>query len=342
MIDVDGLSASLGDDAPAGPNLEYDLEFQALETAAREKPDQEFGKGNVIAGEDANWAEVRELALRLGARTRDLRVAVFLARALTRLDGLAGLANGLELVAALVERLWEQVHPQPDADDPNDYTMRMNALMVLTDAAALVRDIRRATFMTTRMGGTVSVRQVEVGLGIAEKGDSNEEPLPRAQIEGMLREAAAEGMTNGAKAALAALDRIAAALKEKVDVHQRVDLRPLAARLSPLAAFFSEVVPQAVEEPVVAEQPQAPGQSGTAPAPAPAPPGEIRSRDDVIRVLGKVCDYLESNEPTNPAPLLIRRAQKLMTMSFVDILRDVAPEGVASISKIAGLPGEGQ
>jgi len=342
VIDVDGLSASLGDDAPAGPNLEYDLEFQALETAAREKPDQEFGKGNVIAGEDANWAEVRDLALRLGARTRDLRVAVLLTRALTRLEGLTGLAHGLELVAALVERLWEQVHPQPDAEDPNDHTMRMNALMVLADAAAMLRDVRRATFMTTRVGGTVSVRQVEVGLGLAEKGASDEEPLPRVQIEGMLREAAAEGLTNGARAALAALDRIAAALKEKVDVHQRVDLRPLAARLSPLAAFFSEVVPQAVEENVVTEEAQAQGQAHSVAPAAPAAPGELRNRDDVIRMLGRICEYLERSEPTNPAPLLIRRAQKLMTMSFVDILRDVAPEGVASVSKIAGLPGDGQ
>jgi len=63
-----------------------------------------------------------------------------------------------------------------------------------------------------------------------------------------------------------------------------------------------------------------------------------RSPQDVVDLLGRICDYLERNEPTNPAPLLIRRAQRLMTMNFVDILRDVAPEGVAAISRIAGLP----
>ena len=64
--------------------------------------------------------------------------------------------------------------------------------------------------------------------------------------------------------------------------------------------------------------------------------GDIRSRDDVIRVLTKVSEYLERNEPTNPAPLLIRRAQRLMTMSFVDIMKEMAPEGMDSLTKIAG------
>ncbi len=67
--------------------------------------------------------------------------------------------------------------------------------------------------------------------------------------------------------------------------------------------------------------------------------GEIRSRDDALRLLDKVSEFLERNEPTNPAPLLIRRARRLMTMSFVDIMREMAPEGMDSIEKIAGPTG---
>lgn len=340
MIDVDALSAPLAEDAPAGPNLEYDAEFQALETAAREKPDQEFGKGNVIAGEDADWKAARDLALNLAYRTRDLRVAVLLTRALTRLEGLQGLARGLELVAALLERAWEHVHPQPDPEDPNDQMMRMNVLMALADAETLGRDIRRAIFMTTRVGGAISVRQVEVAIGAVERATSDDEPVARSQLEGMLREAAAEGLTNGARDALAALERVSEVLKQKVDVQQRVDLKALAARLRPLAAFFDQVAPGAAGENAMDEAGQSEAQ-GTDSV-AVAAPGEIRGRQDVVLILDRVCEFLERSEPTNPAPLLIRRAQRLMTMSFVDILRDVAPEGVASISKIAGLPEEGK
>src|SRR5262249_658767 len=44
----------------------------------------------------------------------------------------------------------------------------------------------------------------------------------------------------------------------------------------------------------------------------PAVVGEIRSRDDAVRMLELVCNYLERNEPSNPAPLFIRRAQRLI------------------------------
>lgn len=57
-------------------------------------------------------------------------------------------------------------------------------------------------------------------------------------------------------------------------------------------------------------------------------------------MLEKVCDYLERNEPTNPAPLLIRRAKRLMTKNFVEILKDLAPDSVAQVEKIAGLDKE--
>ena len=49
-----------------------------------------------------------------------------------------------------------------------------------------------------------------------------------------------------------------------------------------------------------------------------------------------MCEWIEHNEPSNPAPLLIRRAQRLMSKSFIDIIRDLAPGGVDEIEKLAG------
>ena len=67
-----------------------------------------------------------------------------------------------------------------------------------------------------------------------------------------------------------------------------------------------------------------------------AAPGSIRTREDVVRTLDRVCDWIEKNEPTNPAPLLIRRAQRLMSKSFLDIIRDLAPDGLSQIENLAG------
>jgi type VI secretion system protein ImpA len=121
-----------------------------------------------------------------------------------------------------------------------------------------------------------------------------------------------------------------------------VDLAPLIQKLRPLAAFHAE----AIGEPITAGAahdaaagPAAGSAAGGATGGAVAGAGaEIRSREDAVRELDRVCMYLERHEPANPAPLLIRRAQRLVQMNFLDILRDLAPEGMSSIEKIAGLP----
>src|SRR5499433_337414 len=64
--------------------------------------------------------------------------------------------------------------------------------------------------------------------------------------------------------------------------------------------------------------------------------GEISSREEAAHVLDLVCAYLERHEPSNPAPLFIRRAQRLMTKNFVDIVRDLLPDSLSSIEKLAG------
>lgn len=68
--------------------------------------------------------------------------------------------------------------------------------------------------------------------------------------------------------------------------------------------------------------------------------GALRTRDDAIKALDKVCEWIELNEPTNPAPLLIRRAQRLMSKNFMDIIRDLVPDGVDQSAKLAGVPND--
>jgi type VI secretion system protein ImpA len=45
-------------------------------------------------------------------------------------------------------------------------------------------------------------------------------------------------------------------------------------------------------------------------------PQSIESREDAIKALQAICAYLERSEPTNPAQLLLRRAERLIDKSF--------------------------
>jgi len=59
--------------------------------------------------------------------------------------------------------------------------------------------------------------------------------------------------------------------------------------------------------------------------------------DEAVRIALEVCDFLERTEPSHPAPLLIRRAARLLDLSFVDIIRDLAPDAAGQIENLGGL-----
>jgi type VI secretion system protein ImpA len=54
-------------------------------------------------------------------------------------------------------------------------------------------------------------------------------------------------------------------------------------------------------------------------------------------VLENVCKFIEQSEPSNPAPLFIRRAQRLLSRSFLEIIQDLAPDSLGQIQKLAGI-----
>ena len=331
MIDVDGLVAPLGEENPCGDNLEYDPEFLALEEAARGKPEREIG-GARIDAEEPDWRDVEQRAVALLSRTRDLRPAMLLTRALTRNDGVRGLAQALEYAARLVDERWDHLHPQLDPEDGNDPIMRVNALSALVDDSGLIRDLRAAQFASAPGVGACTVRDAQVALGLLEAGDQ-QPAFGQSQIEGMLRDGAARGEGNYAQQALDHLRRLVRTLDERTGTAQALDVAPLIYALTPLAKMYASSVGTG-EAGGGAEAGDAAAGAMSAGASA---PGELRSREDAIRLLTKVCEFIERTEPTSPAPLLIRRAQRLMTMNFVDIMREMAPEGIDSISKIAGL-----
>lgn len=335
-LPVDQLLAPLGEAAPCGADLEYDPAFLALEEAARGKPEQQFGD-TVIAPEEPDWRVVYESALDLAGRTRDLRVAVLLARSSARLHGLAGYTSALGLIAGLLERYWDHVFPALDADDNLDPTMRLNALGPLVDAACGLADLRSAQVVSGRMA--LSVRQIELAAGKAEPRSDESVPSQEGVLDAIRAAAAQEpGLPALMKQPQAELQRIDSVLTDKVG-NSGPDLKPLLL----LSRWLANAATQAEAHEADAarvDDSSGPAAEDGVPSGRASVPGALRHRDDVVRTLDRVCEWIEKNEPTNPAPLLIRRAQRLMGKSFMDIIRDLAPDGLSQIETLAGRPDE--
>ena len=67
--------------------------------------------------------------------------------------------------------------------------------------------------------------------------------------------------------------------------------------------------------------------------------GEIQSREDVVRALDKIVDYFNRNEPSSPLPILMTRAKRLVSKSFIEIVRDLAPAGTTEAEALRGVEG---
>jgi type VI secretion system protein ImpA len=63
---------------------------------------------------------------------------------------------------------------------------------------------------------------------------------------------------------------------------------------------------------------------------------QVGSRDDVVRALDQVLAYYAAHEPSSPVPLLVSRAKRLVSMSFLDALKDLAPGGMKELQAVAG------
>jgi type VI secretion system protein ImpA len=328
-LPVDELLAPLSEDAPCGADMEYDPAFLALEEAARGKSEQQFGD-TVIAAQEPDWRVVFEQASELAHRTRDIRLAVLLARSGAHQHGVAMYASALGLIAGLLERYWDKVFPMLDTDDNNDPTMRLNALAPLVDVAAGLADLRNAVVGGGR--SPLTVRQIELAAGKAE-------PLPDETVPTL--DGAVQAVAGLGAEVIAALKqvhaealRIEAVIGDKVGAAQGPELRPLRVLTQTLASVATQAEGGAAAD---TEDGAADGSTGSAQAGGGS--GSLRTREDVIRTLGRVCDWIERNEPANPAPLLIRRAQRLMGMSFLEIIRDLAPAGIDQVENIAGNSG---
>jgi type VI secretion system protein ImpA len=334
IVDVDALLQPVADEAPCGPNLEYDPAFLELEQAALGKPEVQYGD-TITPAAPPEWKQVKKLALALLERSRDLRVATPLLRAVLDLHGPAGFADAIRLIERLLEERWDSLHPQLDPDDGNDPMLRINSLAVLTDAGTVLRELKEAVLIQMPGLGPLTLRILEVASGEAPAAEG-QSALALSSIEAALRDVPPEQLQQATAAlvdAHASAANIEVLLVRQVGSSQSLNLDPLTRVLARARDFLLAAGP-ADEAAAEAETAGAPGAAGAAPRSAIS--GDINSREDVLRMLDKIVAYYARNEPSSPVPLLLERAKRLVPKNFFEIMEDLAPDGMAQLTVISG------
>ncbi|MBU0755710.1 MAG: type VI secretion system protein TssA [Planctomycetes bacterium] len=360
-LDIDGLMQEVSPEDPCGVDLVYDPVFGELERAAQGKPEQQMGE-TFIPPQPPDWSEVKRIAMDLTSRTKDLRVVVYLTRALLNTDGLAGFCDGMNLLRLLLEKHWDGVHPMLDPEDDNDPTMRVNTMISLCDAMTTLKNLQELPLVESRAMGRFSLRDIMTAKGKWEAPASGEgNALPAlSTIEAAFLDCAPEGLQGtekGIHKTIEHAEAVDALFDERVGAELKPDFSPLLAVLKEMKYVLADQmgrrglgetgggeaknVPGAGQEETAAVNIDAP------PADAPpvrqptvSAPGEIRSREDAIRALDGVCAFFKKTEPSSPVPLLLERAKRLVAQDFLSIMRDLAPDGLSQVETISGIRSE--
>ncbi|QQQ03700.1 type VI secretion system protein TssA [Lysobacter enzymogenes] len=330
------LLQPLDGDEPCGPNLEYDPDFQTLEELAEPRPERTLGAGT-IASEPIEWQRIADQADALLQRSKDLRVAVHWCAARLHLDGVAGWAQGVALMRALLEHHWDSVHPRLDPSENDDPTERINAVAGLADNERMLSYLRGARLFRGSHPAHFSLRELRIAQGTLKIDPADAAGLPGlSAMEACLRECPLQELSalDAALAgAIADLGAMADVFGERTSL-SGPDFAALLRELRELRAFVHPALLERDASAAVAEAASA--DDGAATAPAASGRQGIERPEDVRRAIDQICDYYARVEPSSPVPLLLRRAQRLVGLDFAGLMRDLAPDGISQLQVISG------
>ena len=334
------LSAREGDE-PSGENLEYDFDFMQLQIAAQPGEERQAGK-EILAAEDPDFKEVEQQALAILERSHDLRAAVLLASAVLHTKGLKGFAEATAYIRGCLEQFWDTCHPQLDADDDNDPTMRINAVKGLGGADTVLTSLRRAALTGSRTFGKLNLRDIQIGLGELPPPEGQDAQYDRTSIAAAFADTGEDALAEtlaAIRAAQADVKAIEAVFSDQTPGYGP-DLDDLRKMLQQLARHVGDNVATPVEagedddadeDAPVSTYAAAPARSGG------GLPGSVATAQDARVALDRVIDYFKRYEPSSPVPIILERAKRLVGADFMTIMKDMAPGGLDSVMMIGGI-----
>lgn len=347
-VQLEGLLEPVSETSLCGEDLAYSPEFDRIKEARREDdPSIEYGEWQTEL-KQADWpAVVRDCTQLLASRSKDLRLSAWLTEGLVKTSGLAGLGQGMELAARLIERFGGQIHPQPEGGDQEQRIGNISWLVMRM--AQLVRQIpiTQSKFGAFNLNDHESARLLESQL----QRDPESVPEDRITLEKFATAAAktdkalyTQWLADAARcqAALAELKRVAdglfgddgptfAPLSDSLDAIED--------RLQRTARELGLLAPEGLE---AAEADGDMGEDGTNASAASGGKGPIRTRAQALEQLRLVAEFFRRTEPHSPVAYLADKAAHWGNMPLHVWLRSVLKDqgSLSHLEELLGMEGQ--
>lgn len=327
MADVEGLLAPVSDENPVGEDLSYDGERQEIESAF-----ERSASGSSANDGDVDWRSIVRLIEGQAKRTKDLWLAVYMARAGAKMAQLDVVDRGVSWLSGLLSTYWNTVHPQLDEYGFQGRKAPLESLKSNADfllplkSMILIRHPRLGEYSSSDLERFALEGEGADGYGMFRAALNEVAPEDLVQVRGQI-DAIIEGLRTA--------DKI---MTDNAGGETSVSFQATYDALGAISrnlAFFTGS-DEAAEEAVEAdgELEAAPGDGAPARGSGGGKPGAVETREDVLRALDVIADYYRRREPASPVPLALARAREWVTMDFLAVLQDIAPGSVNDIKQL--------
>ena len=345
---IEKLLQPVSPEQPCGPDLSNDPRFDELETLLKGKPEVEVGSVRKPA-EPPDWISLKAKCTEFLGKSKHLRVAMMLCGSLVKTGGLAGFRDGVQFLRGLLEQYWPTVYPMLDPTDNNDPTQRLNILSALTMPLGspvisgwltILGHLRTAPICQPKGGPPVTFEQIEAARQKVPVGEGAAAAVPDpVKLSAIIRDAGAEHVTSQHQAlqqALEAVRGIDQFLTTTLGSNKTMSFSDLEQTLQQMLTELQFYLAGSAPETGAASQSSGVDTATKADGGGITVRGSIRSRDQVVQAIDSICDYYRQVEPSSPVPYLLRRAQKLARMDFVEAMQELKLATVDSLRPSMG------
>lgn len=354
IIDLNRLIAPINESSPTGQDLQelggFESPFQKIKDLRNAARDAEraavINESDYLSAGVQYWKQVISLAYEiLTEHSKNLDVCAWLAEALTRLHGAAGLRDGVVLIETLSAQYWDTLFPLRDEDGYETRLGSINSLNGGTRPGTLVEPLS-FFFLTEGRGdrdfALWQYRQALDCSNIQQDTRRNERAQELGYMLDDIQEAANQTNPDFYVQNCEDLASVLNALKRLNDLMDelcreeapsfgqiRENVESLLSAYRHLGSEHLSAATGSIETEIISADESINSASTSSNSifskKSSAPTGGLMDRDDAIKQLVAIATFFRATEPHSPIPFAIEKTVRWARMPFDKLMQELIP-----------------
>lgn len=338
-------SQKINDESPSGLNLEDDSEFQNFFFEAEGVPEKYDGQ-NTNPAEPPEWRNIKKKALSYLKTTKDLKLVSVLAQSILNTEGLVKFEEILSGISNLIIEQWNTLYPPLDEDD-GDPIRRLSSLGYLSDNRFIIGILKTIPLAKSKRLGIICQKDIE-SVGNLSCDDSDYEQTI-LQIKAVFKDCDQNEVESTSKAIINCIEHLKTinyTFEKNASNIYSVDFDNLIKTLNQMQNTYEKYaeIETETETETVSTQDSDDSNMGTIEEEKANlhtfKNTKLSSRKDIELCIDQMCEYFAEYEPSSPVPLLLKRSKKLLNMNFIDIMKEIATDGLEQVNSLGGIAKE--